>query len=201
MSWKHLLSNFGRTLVPTLAQVLGAVFLALAILIAMQSQMILSRLGISQAAIQATHDQVVQRFGIILESQIVSNIALVTFWATIGLVTYLICWGVYNVIIEARNEVTLETQYTNRQHWGGAVETLALKAVAAVLLMVLLSNFGYGLSFWSALAAPVMEDPSASAVTMVAVGVLGLAAQLYLLLVLIQLTITPWYRADRLQDE
>jgi hypothetical protein len=167
----------------------------------MQSQMILSRLGISPAAIQATHDQIVQRFGVILESQIASNIALVTFWATIGLVTYLMCWGVYNVIIEARNEVTLETQYTNRQHWGGAVETLALKAGAAVLLMILLSNFSYGLSFWSALAAPVMDDPSASAVMMVGAGVLGLALQLYLLVVLIQLTITPWYRADRLQGE
>ncbi|HSX02922.1 MAG TPA: hypothetical protein VLI05_06465 [Candidatus Saccharimonadia bacterium] len=194
MTWQDLLRRFGRVLRPTLAQALGAIFLALATLTLAQTQSIFARLGISQEAVTATHNQVLMRFGVILESSITANVALVTFWATVGLIAYLVCWGLYNVIIEARNEVTLETQYMNRGHWHGAVETLALKAVAGVILMLYVGAFKYGLSLWLALASAPLDDLSTMSVLMAVLGVLGFASQLYGLLVLVQLTITPWYR-------
>jgi hypothetical protein len=165
-----------------------------------QLQGILPRIGITPQAISASQVQFHDRFDVILRSPIAAQLALMTFWALVGLVAYLICWGVYNALIEARNEVTLSTAYTNRGHWRGPYETLAVKAVAGVGLAVILSNFWSGLSLWIALSSLALGQPSPENVGLALVGVVGLALQLYAVLVFIQLTFTPWYRAESFTD-
>ncbi|MDF2461343.1 MAG: hypothetical protein K0S68_746 [Candidatus Saccharibacteria bacterium] len=184
------------TIVPTLAQTLAAIFIAISVLTIAHIQAILPQVGITAEAIAASGDKFHARFDTVLRSPIASNIALMTFWALVGLVAYLVCWGVYNAMIEARNEVTLKTAYTNRGHWKGPFQTLAIKAAAGIGLAILLMTFWTGISTWMAFSAPVISDPSIENLISAAIGVLGFAFQLYAILVFIQLTFTPWYRAQ-----
>jgi len=168
---------------------------ALVFLIAEQIDSVLGLLGIGDVAIKAATSELHTRFQSILTSQVASSAALVTFWATIGLVAYLICWSLYNVLIEARNEVTLETQYTNRGHWRGHFQTLGLKAGFAAVLVVLVYLLKPGLSLYLALWVPLLAGFTATSVLSAFAAVLGLATHLYLILAAGLLTITPWYRA------
>jgi hypothetical protein len=197
--------SFGRRLlaviVPTAGQALGALFLSLALLTLAQSQSVLKSLGITGAALDATQAEFHSHVDAILHSAIASQIALITFWATVGLVAYLICWGLYNILIEARNEITLTTAYANRsdpssKHWRGAIETLALKAASGVGLALLISSLWTGLSFWLVLSSNVLSQPSLTTAASAVGAVLGFALQLYAVFAFIQLTFTPWYRAE-----
>jgi hypothetical protein len=184
------------TVVPTLTQALIAVLVAIVFLTIMHMGDILPRVGITAEAIEASSDKFHARFDAVLRSPIASNIALMTFWALVGLVAYLVCWGFYNAMIEVRNEVTLKTAYTNRGHWHGPLQTLGIKAVAGAALALLLLLFWSGVSAWMAFTAPLVSSPSVESFFSATIGVLGFAVQLYLTLVFIQLTFTPWYRAQ-----
>jgi hypothetical protein len=190
-----LSDRLNQVVVPTSTQALGSGLLALIFLLLTQIDSFLTRVGITTGALDATKTQLGPRIEVVLRSPIASQAALLTFWATVGLVAYLICWGAYNLLIEARNEVTLNTAYVNRGHWRGPFETLALKATWAVGLVIVLWSLRYGVSFWLALSHGVLTDTSISTAILAIVAVLGLAVQIYMVLVFIQLTFTPWYRA------
>lgn len=180
--------------IPTKVQALGSMVLGLLIIVSGQFASVLSRLGITTADIMSVQTQFNERFGVILRSSVAGQFAVVVFWAIIGLVAYLICWGLYNVLVEARNEVTLTTEYTNRGHWRSPIYTLALKTVSAVLLMVAVATFWYGLALWWALLGQALILSTPVTWALAVLGVIGCAAQLYLLLVGFQLTFTPWYQ-------
>lgn len=192
---------------PTTAQVLAFILLALILLLASQFTPFLARLGITSAALDVTKTQLNSRLEVVLQSPIAAQAALLAFWATVGLVAYLICWGVYNLLIEARNEVTLTTAYTNRtdysdtKHWHGPFETLALKASAAVGLAVMLWSLRFGVSFWLALVAGVLSNTTLISALEALLAVFGLALQFYAVFVFIQLTFTPWYRVITFTDQ
>jgi hypothetical protein len=187
-------------IVPTKAQALGSSFIALLLLSLGQSQTLLAKIGLTGPLLMASQDQFHTRFDVILRSPFASQTALVTFWATVGLIAYLICWGAYNLIIEARNEVTLSTSYTNRGHWRGPHETLALKAVSAIGLAIAIGTMRYGLSFWLVLSGRFLINPTVTDIGLALLAVVGLAAELYLVLVFAQLTFTPWYRIQTFTD-
>jgi hypothetical protein len=186
--------------VPTLAQTLGALLLALALLTFAQSSALLARVSITATAIDASQTAFHTRFDAILRSPVASTLALVTFWATLGLIAYLVCWAAYNALIAARNDVTLAATYTNRGHWRGPYETLALKAASAMGLALIFSSLWYGLSFWLALSAGVIARPTFTTTAFAVLAVFGLALQLYLILMFIQLTFSPWYRPQAFTD-
>jgi hypothetical protein len=195
----RLLSFEGRLLGvirPTFAQVLGSVALSLVLLITVQSHRLLSRIGITPQVIRSSDGQINLHLDAFLRSNVTGQVALVTFWAIVGLLAYLICWGVYNVFIEARNEVTLNTTYTNRGHWKGPYETLALKAVAGIGLAAVLMTLWPGFSVWAALSSHAIAQPVLSNIAFLLIGVLCFALQLYAVLAFIQLTFTPWYRPE-----
>jgi hypothetical protein len=195
----RLLSFEGRLLGiirPTTAQVLGSLTLALVLLISVQSHQLLSRIGITQQVIKSSGGAINLHLDAFLRSSVTAQIALVTFWAIVGLVAYLICWGTYNVFIEARNEVTLNTTYTNRGHWKGPYQTLALKAVSGIGLAVILMTLWPGFSVWAALSSHAIAQPVISNLLLLLAAVFGLALQLYAVLAFVQLTFTPWYRPE-----
>ncbi len=196
-----ILTRLITVLVPTSVQALGTVAVALLVLVAVQLDQLLKLVGIGEVAIAAARTQLQERFAALLTSPIASNIALITFWASIGLLAYLICWGAYNLLIEARNEVKLNTAYTNRGHWRGHLETLGLKSVGAIVLISLVALLKPGLSLWIALAAPALITPSVSTILMALAAVLGLSLQLYLILALILITFTPWYHLETFTDQ
>ena len=187
-------------LIPTRVQVMGSLFLSLAMIAVSQSHELLSRIGVTQQAISASKDEFHANFDSILRSSIASHIALVTFWAIVGLVAYLVCWGAYNIMIEARNEVTLTTSYTNRGHWRGPWETLGLKTLSGIGLACVVSILLPGYSFWAALASQAVNHPSVLNTLWGIVAVGGFAVQLYAVLAFAQLTFTPWYRAEAFTD-
>jgi hypothetical protein len=176
------------------------VALALVLLAAIQLDQFLKLVGIGEVAINAARTQLHDRFSALLSSQIASSTALVTFWASIGLIAYLLCWGAYNVMVEARNEVTLNTAYTNRGHWRGHLETLGLKAAGAAVLITVVALLKSGLALWIALAAPALVAPGLVTILTAVAAIIGLALQLYTILALALVTFTPWYRVETFTD-
>jgi hypothetical protein len=195
-----LAERFRNVLVPTRIQVFGSLIVALAILAPSQSSALLDRLGLPPDIVAAGQTKFHTAFDRILNSAFISQFALITFWAVVGLVTYLICWGAYNIFIEARNEVTLKTSYTNRGQGHSTYDVLAFKAAAAVGLAITIGGLRYGLALWVALATRFASHPVLSTVGWCALAIVGLAFELYLLFVLIQLTFTPWYRAADVEE-
>jgi hypothetical protein len=195
-----LLRGFWRVLRPTPLQVLGSFMAALLVLIGAQSSTVLRSLGISAEAIQMASEDASHRFQLILESSLVSHVALVAFWAAIGLMAYLVCWAGYNLWISARNEVTIETQYTNKGQWDSMVETLAVKAVASLGLVLYLLSFQVLLAGWLTLTSGVLNNPTTPTALMAGLAVVGMAVQLYGLIILLQLAFTPWYRPEAFTD-
>jgi hypothetical protein len=196
----ELARAFWRVFRPTSLQVLASVSMALSALIVAHSQSLLALLSIGPAAIDHTRQELLTRFNAFLTSGVTSNLALITFWAAIGLVVYLVCWGGYNTFVTARNQVALQTQYTNQGPAQGLWFILGIKLAAILLLVGYLSVFTYGLSWWLALSAAFVHTPDIAGVSMAFGAVLGLAAQLYGVLVFIQLIFTPWYAQKPFTD-
>ncbi len=201
----NLLARFRAVAVPTPPQALIAVFISLLILALSQSQALLVRLGLASDILGLGGDQLKLRFDVILRSSFASQLALIAFWATIGLFAYLMCWSAYNFFVDARNKLTITTGYTNQatptaRHWSSLGQILLLKIAAALGLALLIASLKYGLSFWTAIASLAAAQPSAVTIAQALGAVIGLALQLYLFLALIQLTFTPWYRADTFTD-
>jgi hypothetical protein len=188
--------RFVGTIRPTINQLVASLIIATAILIAAQSHALLSRIGITQQVIQNSGGQLNLRLDAALRANITGQIALVTFWAVVGLVAYLICWGVYNIFIEARNEVTLNTTYVNRGHWRGPWQTLALKALSGAGLVAVLLTIWPGFSAWVALSSRAVAQQNMGSVVLALAALLCFALQLYCVLAFVQLTFTPWYRAE-----
>jgi len=186
--------------VPTGPQALVSLVLSAVVVCFAQSQTLLEHLGITPAAIALSQNEFHSRFDVLLRSDIASHIALVTFWAIIGLVAYIICWSTYNLLIEARNEVTLNTSYTNRGVWRGLSQVLALKVGAGVGSAIMLSLLWRGASFWITLFGQAFSMPSIAASCWALVSILAFAIQLYAVFVFAQLTFTPWYHSEAFTD-
>ncbi|HEY6736957.1 MAG TPA: hypothetical protein VI322_04555 [Candidatus Saccharimonadia bacterium] len=192
--------RFLAIVVPTSGQTIMALAAAFVILVAGQSRAILERIGVSSGVLHTISDQFHSHFDGLLRSEVASQLAVVTFWAAVGLVAYLVCWGAYNILVEARNEVTLTTVYTNRGHWRSPYHTLALKAVAAAGLALGVWSLWFGVALWMALLAALVYTPGVVTALLALVGWVGCAAQIYMILALIQLTFTPWYRPEAFTD-
>lgn len=188
-------------LVPTAGQAIWAVIFSLAIVVTSQSRVILANIGVSSGALHSVSDQFHARFDGILRSEITSQLAVITFWAVVGLVAYLLCWGAYNVLVEARNEVTLNTVYTNRGHWKGPYHTLGLKVFSAIGFGLLLASVVPGFSIWMSWFAHFVNSPGVLTSVMAVVAIFGSALHLYLVLAFAQLTFTPWYRPGAFTED
>jgi hypothetical protein len=203
ISQLSLPARLAKVLIPTKGQAFLTIFLAFAALVAMNIRQAYELFGINHATLDTTLEQFHDQYSTILNSQLASSTALVTFWASVGLIAYLICWSAYNVLIEARNEVTLETQYTNKggHHWRGPYETAGLKAVGATALVAAVMLFKPGLALWLALGSTAFVTPNLTTILTAAGAVLGLAAQIYLVLAMVMVTFTPWYRKEAFTEQ
>jgi len=181
-------------LIPSPAQTLLYVVIALVLLVGTYTQQLLALVGIDAAALKVASLALHGRFDAVLTSQISSTLAVVMFWAGVGLITYLICWSAYNLLIKARNGLTLTIQYTNRGHWRGPYQTLGLKAAGSAGLIVVIGLLKPGLALWLAIAAGLLARPGIASGLLAVLAVLGLAAQIYLIAAFALVTFTPWYR-------
>ena len=180
---------------PTAGQVLSSIFLAIIILVVNSGSQTLQAIGINNVALNAARSQFHQHFDSILASPVVAKATLITFWAAIGLIAYLLCWTGYNLWVDARNEVTLETQYANRGHWRSHLQTLIFKAAGGVGLIVSLTLLKLGLPHWISLTRVSLAALNLHAAFIATGAILGLAIQLYIVFALCLVTFTAWYRA------
>lgn len=66
---------------------------------------------LSKSDVQASFASQLQAW---FSAPILNMITLVVFWIAVGLLAYAVLYWVYNIITEARNEVVVEQEYTNR---------------------------------------------------------------------------------------
>ena len=196
---QSLWGRFIRVLIPTKLQTLVSLLLGVAIIGAMHFPTLLSYIGADPEALKAAGTQLHERFSGLLVSPGAVGLTIATFWAAVGLMAYLIFWSLSNVVIQARNQLTLETKYTNRGNWRGPVETLAVKAVGGTFFMGIVFLLKPGLALWVALNS-VFYKSLGLQILISSGSALGVALQLYLVLVCVILTFTPWYREDMFTD-
>ncbi len=183
-------------LIPTPAQVLYCILASAVIIIGARAQEALALIGIDNAALDVSRIAFHGRFETLLNSPISQTAALITFWSGVGIIIYLICWLGLSLFSQARNELTLTTEYANRGHWRGPYETLALKAIGAAALVTCVALLKPGLAFWLAIVVDYIAAPSTGKGLFALAAMLGFAVQLYLILAFALVTFTPWYRPE-----
>jgi hypothetical protein len=194
-------SRFLRVFLPTRTQLIGCLAIALAAVIISESTSVIQHLGVSSDALRASQGQFQDRFSGLSHSLIVANLALVVFWSAVGLVAYLICWAGYNVMIEARNELTVETQYKNLGGHKGPWIGLAVKAVMGSALIASVIGLKYALALALTLVAPVVASQTPSSIGQAIGGVAILTLSLYLIVAFFELAFSAWYRPEAFTEE
>ncbi|HSX48336.1 MAG TPA: hypothetical protein VLF41_02435 [Candidatus Nanoarchaeia archaeon] len=103
------------------------------------------------------------------------------FFAGIGLIAYVIFLAISNVIIEARNEVVIETEYTNKGQADSRVRRPFMQIVTAVMLfVVLLASAQLILPLWlNSFQSFLLNVPSPASFILLVVGLVGLAVNIY----------------------
>ena len=187
-------------LIPTPTQALGCIILAVVLLIVPYITRILALIGITDSYLSLFNVAVHGRLETILTAPISQTVAYLTFWLGVGIVTYLTCWLGLILLSQARNELTLTTNYTNRGHWQGPYETLALKCVGAAVLVTCVAILKPGLVLWLGVVGAYFSGPNLSGGLFALFATLGFAVQLYLILAFALVTFTPWYRAEAFTD-
>ncbi len=195
-----LFNRFGRELVPTMGQVLLVVAASAALIVAGRSAVILRVFGITTDGVNAAGATFQEKFHFVLNSPIVGSIVLIMFWAAVGMIVYLVCWSLYGVYIQARNEVAIKVSYMNSGKWQGPWATLGIKVLCALGLILLLMLLVPGNALWQLMAVPFFDGPSLGNTVALAGAIIGLSSQLYLILVGAQLTFTPWFNEKAFTD-
>ncbi len=108
------------------------------------------------------------------------------FWAIVGLCAYVIYLGLINAFVEARNEVVVTTEFTNKGKNTTWINTFKWQfMLLGVLILALWITAAFGFDWWfSMMAKLVIGGVSASHIVGALVSVLGLAANVYVLWVL-----------------
>jgi hypothetical protein len=185
-----------RVLTPTPLQAFTSITLAVIVLGIAQGSQILDHLGILPAAILMLQARLLNAVDFITHLPLVANVTLVAFWATVGLAAYLVCWALYSLMIEARNEVTLDTQYANGRHWIAALKAVGIKAVAGCFFIIYLVVFSALFGVWMNLSNAIFDQAGIGEIISLGLAVGGLTVQIYALIILLQLVLTPWYRPE-----
>lgn len=128
--------------------------------------------------------------GRLSEVPVVRTGVIVLFWGSVGLGAYIVYLGISNALTEARNEVVIETAYTNRGSLVKVFARVVPQLIAAVAMIgylfvatrVLLPGF----LGWA--AGGILALPQPTAIIQTFAGLTGMAAAIYAAWTLIQLT-------------
>lgn len=107
------MDNLKRILATNSIQLTFCLALGLAILIGTNWPLVIGRF-VDPALLEKFVAPEVKVPAQVFGNELVPKLVVALFWGTIGLIAYTLVWGLVNMIIEARNEVTLETAYVNK---------------------------------------------------------------------------------------
>ncbi|MBW3538418.1 hypothetical protein KY386_02910 [Candidatus Parcubacteria bacterium] len=111
----------------------------------------------------------------------VGTLVIALFWGSIGLAAYLLYLAAHNAVTEARNEVVIETEYTNKGKLQDRLKQPLLQLSLAVwLAAVLVLSATAGLPLWLWLFERFLFNPvTPSTLGYLAAALSGLVANLY----------------------
>jgi len=189
---RGFLAGLLRVVKPTPLQALGSIGLALLLLVLLQGQLLLVKMGLGVGSTLSS--QVAHWIGAVQTGLEASSVII--FWAAVALAAYLLVWVLSNGVVVSRTQISPETQSVDSAVWVGLLQQLGLKALCGLGLVFYLAYFHLGLNLWLSWSAAVISSVSVVSVLQAVAALLGLAAHLYGILVLAQLTLLPWYIAS-----
>ena len=178
-----------RLLIPTFGQVLGSLAAALAIFIALYRDQIAQRFGGEQLNNVLSGGSYKAALATLTNNGLAHTLVIVLFWSLIGLLAYTVVWSIINVSIEARNEVVLQAEYTNRSAIFQRLKAPITQIVLAVILVLcLVASARLLMPYWLDLFGNALLSAGwLQLLIEFLVGLVGTATNLYLLYVLTQL--------------
>jgi hypothetical protein len=194
MTPRGFITGLVRVIVPTFMQGMVSALLAAGILVFVQSQLLMVKLGISKGAADSARAQVLHWMDVVLSW--LANSSQITFGAVIVLAVYLLVWVIYNGVIVSRTEVSPDTQSIDPSVWIDLLQELGVKALAGLGLVFYVAYFRIGLALWLGWAPAALNSVTVLNVLQSLGAFIGLAAQLYGILALFQLATLPWYSAE-----
>jgi hypothetical protein len=122
----------------------------------------------------------------------VRTIVEIGFWALIGLGCYVIYLALTNAVIDARNEIVLDTEYTQRSTGRGYLSQYGPQIAVALVLMLFLVLAGkFLLPSWLHLVDSLVFDGFSPAHALTALtGYFGLVLTFYTAWMLLEFTLT-----------
>jgi hypothetical protein len=151
-----------KIIVPSPPQAAACLVMSVGIMAAVYADTIGARFSgkitITDEALKATLKSQFDQF---LNSEIIRTGTLILFWGAIGLIGYTIVWVLMNAIIEARNEVVIESSYTNRGSFLRELERpLWQIGFGLILIIWLLLAFRFIYPIWLDWAGQFIAQPS-----------------------------------------
>lgn len=130
-----------------------------------------------------------QQLARLTDSGLSHTVVIVVFWSLIGFIAYTLIWGSINIMIEARNEVVVESTYTNKGARRLRVQAIVWQLATAIILVSFLLLSALVLSpIWIQLFGYWFLQPFSWLVLVEAIGaIVGASANLYVLWMLMQL--------------
>lgn len=181
--------DFKRLIIPSLTQALTCLALSLAAFIGLYRDQIGTRLGTKQLTSALKGSDYRQALANLTNNGLSHTVVIVFFWSLIGLLAYTVVWSIINVSIEARNEVVLQTEYTNRSGVANRLKPAFLQiAMAVILFVALIVSAKLIFPFWLNLYySGLTQTGWGPLVVELITALVGSAANIYFLMVLGQL--------------
>ncbi|MFI5240647.1 MAG: hypothetical protein ACHQUB_02975 [Candidatus Saccharimonadia bacterium] len=113
------------------------------------------------------------------------------FWGLVGVVGYLAYLGITNTLVEMRNEIVVETQYTNKGRiWYQFRAAAKLVAASILLIFGLWLSSSFGLPYWFSLMSDVIVNGySWVRILLAMVSVIGLSLNVFIIWGLVKVVI------------
>lgn len=184
-----------KIFIPTAFQVIVVSMLSILTLLTIYGPSLFARLltgEVSTYVGQSYTDQLVRLNSV----GFVRTGVIALFWALVGLMAYGVYLAVTNAIVEARNEIVIDTEYTNRGAGSNAYNGVFKQLGSGVfLIIIIIISALWLLPVWSHLfETAIFFDLTVMNVFVSIVGVVGLTINQYLIWALFQVT----WEADRL---
>ncbi len=120
------------------------------------------------------------------DNQIVSWMTIVLFWGSIGLAAYTVFWLTMAFFTAARNELIVETAFSNRGHFWEQVRVPLMKLVMLIAAAVgIILTLQYGVPVWNNLFATALHQAGTNifvAIFQIMVAIFGAMTNLHLII-------------------
>jgi hypothetical protein len=184
-----MVNRFTRILIPTPLQLLASALIAIAIVINVYQSVIVPGLYDLLFVNSSDVGQAVKNgLSSLNQYAVARNSVQVLFWAMVGIACYVVYLAVTNAIIDARNQVVIETEYANKGRLADTIwPALRQLAVAAGLFLYLFAAGRLLLPLeFQAIDPLVFTGFDAASVALALAGWLGMVATIYVAWIFIE---------------